>query len=265
MNNISIADELDQAVNQMLAGAETAVTGADLEMDELAGIALDLKDCPDPEFKALLKADLMRQTRVPAASQRGIGARPQREVELPPAVLPSLFGTNTGGYPIHQRSLAASLLAHVIVLGLVVVSGVWAARQYPTLRPVITASMISLADYPLPPAKGEAHGGGGSGASDKLKAPAGVPPRFSAEQFAPPQVVVQNPQPRLPIEPTVIGPPNVIFPKSQTGDLFSKLLIPSNGTGTGGGTGDSHGTGVGSGDGPGAGPGGGNIGGGVYS
>jgi len=77
---------------------------------------------------------------------------------------------------------------------------------------------------------------------------------------------VRNLQPKLAVEPTVIGPPNVTFPQMQTGDLFSKFPTPSNGIGYGGGIGDNHGTGVGSGNGPGVGPGyGGGIGDGFYS
>ena len=264
MNSFSIADELDHAVENVLAGVETVPVNNDLEMDDLARIAVELRLLPQPEFKLQLKAALRGQTQTRAISRIEIAPSSNREVEVPAAILPTLFGSNTDGYPLHQRSLAASLFVHVTALALVVVSGVWAARQ-PLLRPAVTVRMISLADYPLPPASGEAHGGGGSGAADKLKASTGAPPRFNSEQFSPPQVVVQNLQPRLPVDPTVIGPPNVIFPKTQMGDLFSKLPIPSNGTGTGGGIGDSSGTGVGSGYGPGVGPGqGGNIGDGVY-
>ena len=66
---------------------------------------------------------------------------------------------------------------------------------------------------------------------------------------------MQNLHPTLPTEPTVIGPPDVVFPKTQVGDLYSKLMVPSNGVGYGGGVGDTQGTGVGNGKGPGVGPG----------
>ena len=261
MSRMNIADELDDAVSKVLAGAETLGADNDLELGELTGIASDLRLLPQPEFKLLLKATLTGQA--PATSK--VAMRPNRETEIPAAILPTLFAANADGYPLHQRSLAASLFVHVTALALVVVSGVWAAKHQP-LQPQVVSKVISLVDYPLPPAAGEAHGGGGSGASDKLRASMGAPPRMTAEQFAPPQVIVVNPEPKLPVEPTVIGPPNVIFPKTQTGDLFSKLIIPSNGTGTGGGIGDSQGTGDGSGHGPGVGPGrGGNIGDGVVS
>ena len=82
-------------------------------------------------------------------------------------------------------------------------------------------------------------------------------------------MIVQNEQPKLPVEPTVVVPPEIHLPSLQTGalgDPFSNVMgPPSSGTGSGGGIGSGSGGGVGSGRGPGVGPGsGGGIGGGVY-
>jgi TonB family protein len=264
MNSFSVADELDQAVEKVLAGGDALDENAGLELGELAGIAEELRYLPQPEFKAQLKAQVTGQP-VQLRTAWGKVIPEKREGEAPAAVLPSLFRISTEGYPMQQRSLAASVFVHAATLALVVVASVWAARPVEQ-KPAVISRVISLADYPLPPAQGEAHGGGGSGSSEKLRASTGAPPRFSHEQFAPPRIVVENEHHNLTVDPTVIGPPNVIFPKTQTGDLFSKLLIPSNGTGTGGGIGDNHGTGAGSGRGPGVGPGeGGNMGGGMAS
>ena len=115
MNSFSIADELDQAVCNVLAGVETAGVNADLEMDELANIAAELQHLPQPQFKAQLKAQLTGRTVFDSAiveprvaSQIQI-ARIRRETEI--AVLPSLFGNSSDGYPLHQRSMAASFFA----------------------------------------------------------------------------------------------------------------------------------------------------------
>ena len=281
MNSFSIADEFDHAVNNVLTGVETVGVNGDLEIGELVGIALELRDLPEPLFKAQLKASL---TGHPVVEPYGAGAcsgsRPFDPRTLSPrdksrlhtvslesqsAILPSLFRMTSDGYPLHQRSMAASLFMHVTALTLVVVAGVFAAH-HPEIKPNVTARMISLADYPLPAAEDVSHGGGGGGTGDKLKASTGIPPRFAPEQLTPPLVVVQNLHPVLPTEPTVIGPPDVVFPKTQMGDLYSKLTVPSNGVGYGGGIGDNHGTGVGSGDGSGVGPGYiAGIGGGLYS
>jgi TonB family protein len=120
---------------------------------------------------------------------------------------------------------------------------------------------------PLPAAKDRAGGGGGGGDRDKLAAPKGSPPRFAAEQLAPPAIVIRNPAPKLPVEPTVLGPTQIRLPQlGQLGDPLAKVLGPdSNGTGSGSGIGSGSGTGVGSGRGAGVGPGwGGGIGGGAY-
>ena len=87
-------------------------------------------------------------------------------------------------------------------------------------------------------------------------------------QLTPPAVVIRNPEPKLPAEPTVIVPPEISLPQvniAQLGDPMGRLGMPSNGPGFGGGIGSGSGGGVGSGSGPGVGPGeGGGIGGGVF-
>src|SRR5207248_9403545 len=105
---------------------------------------------------------------------------------------------------------------------------------------------------------------------DKLQAPKGRLPKQSMEQITPPMMVIRNEHPKLPVEPTVVMPPQVRLANNNLpnlGDPLSKLPSgpPSNGTGSGGGIGSGNGGGVGSGEGPGVGPGrGGGIGGGVF-
>src|SRR5262249_48786141 len=129
MNSFSIADELDQAVSNVLAGIETACVNTDLEIGELAGIAAELRDLPEPAFKAQLKAQLtghpLTQSVTLVASQNQI---PLQFEEFPAAILPSLFRAAAEGYPLHQRNMAASLFMHVMALALVVVAGVWASH-----------------------------------------------------------------------------------------------------------------------------------------
>jgi TonB family protein len=113
-------------------------------------------------------------------------------------------------------------------------------------------------------------GGGGGGDHDKLQAPKGKLPKFAMEQIAPPAMVVRNDNPKLPVEPTVVVPPQVKVANAALPNFGDpKAVIPagpmSNGTGSGGGIGSGSGGGVGSGTGPGVGPGrGGGIGGGVF-
>jgi len=81
-------------------------------------------------------------------------------------------------------------------------------------------------------------------------------------------VVVNNPNPKLIMEPTLVIPPDVTLPNVNMpmyGDPLAKIGPPSNGPGSGGGIGSGSGGGVGSGRGPGFGPGeGGGVGGGVF-
>src|SRR5260370_32357862 len=87
------------------------------------------------------------------------------------------------------------------------------------------------------------------------------------KQFTPPMAVVNNPNPKLVMDPTIIAPPDTPLPNVNMpvwGDPLAKLGPPSNGTGSGAGIGSGSGGGVGSGKGGGVVPGeGGGVGGGV--
>src|ERR1041385_4692244 len=102
MNSFSIADELDQAVSNVLAGVETAGVNTNLEIGELVGIASELHDLPEPAFKAQLKAQLMghpvKESETWTASQITVVSRME---EVPTAILPSLFRATSDGYPMH--------------------------------------------------------------------------------------------------------------------------------------------------------------------
>ena len=114
--------------------------------------------------------------------------------------------------------------------------------------------------------------GGGGGGGDRSPTPAskGAVPKFEKQQLAPPQVVVPNVNPQLPVQPSLLGPPELKLPQMASnmpwGDPEGVLGDPSNGPGYGGGIGTGSGGGIGSGKGGGLGPGeGGGFGGGVYS
>ncbi len=54
-----------------------------------------------------------------------------------------------------------------------------------------------------------AGGGGGGGDRDKLQAPKGKLPKLAMEQITPPAMVIRNDHPKLPVEPTVVVPPQI--------------------------------------------------------
>jgi len=106
-------------------------------------------------------------------------------------------------------------------------------------------------------------GGGGGGDHSPLPASQGQLPRIASTQFTPPEAVPSNPNPILPMEPTIIGSQIQLseIKPLPFGDPFAAPGPPSNGPGSGGGVGPGRGGGVGPGTGPGAGPG---LGSGVY-
>jgi periplasmic protein TonB len=179
-----------------------------------------------------------------------------------------------GFYDNRRSGALGSTVVHMLALvaiigGTILGRRVVAEIKKPTVELVAPSD---IADYlPVSSKPNDTIGGGGGGGDrDKLMAPKGKLPKQSMEQFTPPAVVVRNENPKLPVEPTVVVPPQIKLAMNNMptmGDPLSTLPAgpPSNGTGSGGGIGSGSGGGVGSGTGPGVGPGrGGGIGGGVF-
>lgn len=178
-----------------------------------------------------------------------------------------------GFYDYKKNGVLGSTVVHMLALGAIIGGTILAGRVVKQItKPTDHVTLIAPSDDipTLPPAKTIAGGGGGGGDRDKFQAPKGKLPKASMEQFTPPAMVVRNDHPKLPMEPTVVIPPQVHLASNNMpniGDPMSHLPSgpPSNGTGSGGGIGSGSGGGVGSGEGPGVGPGhGGGIGGGAF-
>ena len=202
------------------------------------------------------------------ALHRRSGRLPLRSASEP-ATLPTLFGAGYGLYRIRRSSFVFSFVGQTLAIALFLVSARFVAAHRHEIRQQVIGIVTDVSPYILPPSASKAGGGGGGGDRDKLQASKGILPLFSREQLAPPTVVIRNENPKLPVEPTVVVPPEIHVPIPRTGPLGDPLSSilgpPSNGTGSGGGIGSGSGGGVGSGHGPGVGPGwGGGIGGGVY-
>jgi TonB family protein len=172
-----------------------------------------------------------------------------------------------------KTATAGSLFAHAAMVGGLIALSVLGSRVVQEVKKQQVVSLISPDISVYMPISNKPNdtigGGGGGGDRDKLEAPKGRLPKVAMEQFTPPAVVVRNLAPKLPVEPTVVIPPQVKLPAVNMptlGDPMAKIVgPPSNGTGSGGGIGSGSGGGVGSGEGPGVGPGkGGGIGGGVF-
>jgi protein TonB len=112
----------------------------------------------------------------------------------------------------------------------------------------------------LPAGNDKAGGGGGGNNHTLTPTSKGKLPKFTMTQFTPPQAKIQNLNPKLAMDPTLLGPPDlkVMSPNmANFGDPLAKSVTDSLGNG--------NGTGIGSGSGGGLGPGeGGGTGGGMF-
>ena len=177
-----------------------------------------------------------------------------------------------GEYNYKKQSASVSLVVHILFLAGLIGLSVWGVKAV-TEKPRETVTLIAPDEppqLPITPKKQQTMaGGGGGGDRDKLQAPKGKLPKSAMEQITPPAMVIRNDNPKLPVEPTVVLPPQIKMANNMPnlGNPMSSIPSgpPSNGTGAGGGIGSGYGGGVGSGTGPGVGPGrGGGIGGGVF-
>jgi TonB family protein len=193
--------------------------------------------------------------------------------KLPPLVLtskPIPVRDIWGFYNYKGRGVAGSTVIHLLALTLIIAATYLGRKIVDVAKPKETVLLIAPDDIPaLPPSKTVSGGGGGGGDRDKLQASQGRLPRQSMQQFTPPAAVIRNPDPKLPMEPTIVVPPDIHLQQPNLPDLGDPMShlpsVPSNGTGYGGGIGSGSGGGVGSGEGPGYGPGrGGGVGGGVF-
>jgi protein TonB len=190
---------------------------------------------------------------------------PPLEVTSKPVAVKSIWGE----YRYGKQATTTSVLIHVSVVVLIFTLG---ANK--TVRTAVQKSVVlidpGLKPYmpDLKPKEQMAQGGGGGGDRSPLPASKGQAPRFSPRQFVPPAQVVNNANPKLLMEPTLIGQPDMKLPNVNMpvwGDPLAKVGPLSNGPGSGGGIGSGSGGGIGPGRGPGYGPGeGGGAGGGVF-
>ena len=192
---------------------------------------------------------------------------PPLQVTSKPVAVKSIWGQ----YGWDRRSGPLSLALHVGVI-----AAVFAAASNKTVQDAVVKHVVTPVFAPdiepyqpkMAPKQQAMGGGGGGGDRSPLPASKGKLPRPSLKQFTPPMAVVNNPNPKLVMEPTIIVPPDVPLPNVNMnvwGDPLAKIGPPSNGPGSGGGIGSGSGGGVGSGKGGGFGPGeGGGVGGGVF-
>ena len=158
-----------------------------------------------------------------------------------------------GLYGYNKRAGLGSLVLHVSAVTLA-----FALATTPVARTVLRRAVILVAPDIAPYTPKAAHPGGG-GERSPLPASRGRLPRFAARQFTPPAAVVNSPDPKLSMEPTLVLPLDANVPNvdmARYGDPLAPVGPPSSGQGPGGGIGNRGCCGgVGDGVGPGYGPG----------
>lgn len=172
-----------------------------------------------------------------------------------------------------SAGLKGSLIVHGVLLALIVAGASFGPHVAERVRQREVVALIAPSpdSYTLPSSKTEVSGGGGGGDDDPVPAPKARLPKIAMQQITPPEIVLRNEHPKLPVEATVVVPPQVRLAENHMPNLGIPTLKPilaappSNGVGSEGGIGSGSGGGVGLGHGPGVGAGsGGGIGGGVF-
>jgi len=174
-------------------------------------------------------------------------------------------------YRPQSASWVNSVLVHA--LGLVAILLPFYLAQM--MKPIKVSGKVEIVDISpyladLAPSEKKAGGGGGGGDRSRTPASKGAVPKFAKQQLAPPMVKTPNLAPLMPVQPNLLGPPDLKLPQMAAnlslGNPPSVISAASNGPGFGGGMGEGEGTGIGSGRGGGLGPGeGGGTGGGPFS
>lgn len=155
-------------------------------------------------------------------------------------------------YASPKRSALFSGLLHAAAIVLVLVATKAVAPPLTSYRSVPIAERDISAYVPV----FRNDGGGGGGGRELLPASRGELPKRATRQFVPPTTHILNPDPKLAIEPAILGAPDVSMPTPAVIGLPDGIIgPPSDGLGKNGGIGN-RGDGGGAGDsvGPGAGP-----------
>ena len=161
---------------------------------------------------------------------------------------------NFGWTQILSIGLHAGIIALLIIPLLINISSTTEAKN-----PAVDVTPLDISPYvsKLPAGADKAGGGGGGGDREVLPASKGRAPKFKWTQFTPPEPH-PNPAPKLPMDASLLGPPDLKVPNpnlTNMGDPLASAPNLSGGPGGGGGFGTGEAGGVGSGTGGGLGPG----------
>jgi len=187
---------------------------------------------------------------------------PPKQPPLPPGITPVKVRDIWTKDENFSTSQLLAVVVHAAVIALLMVPIAWHVVPTIQAKNKVDVTLLDISPYIAKLPAGANKAGGGGGANDHTTAPVnrGKVPKFKWTQFAPPQVRIQNQNPKLPMEPSLLGPPDLKISNlnaSTFGDPLANGVSDSLGHG--------NGTGIGSGSGGGLGPGsGGGTGGGEF-
>jgi protein TonB len=189
---------------------------------------------------------------------------PPRQAPLPFAVKPIKVKEIWSKDEKFGWSQALAIGLHAAVLLLLLVIPIWTSVMPSTeaKNKQVNVTPLDISPYmaKLPSGADKAGGGGGGNNHTLTPTSKGKLPKFTMTQFTPPQAKIQNLNPKLAMDPSLLGPPDLKIPSpnmSNFGDPLASSVTDSLGNG--------NGTGIGSGSGGGLGPGeGGGTGGGMF-
>src|SRR5438067_3022894 len=234
MTDRSVLEQLDEAVDFVIAHHRAAPPRVTPAIDELLQVAAGMRHVARPEFKAQLKTAL-REHSEPVTRPQRVGrpvAAPVLNSGDDSKLLPTLFGSGYGSYPVHRSNFVASFTVHAAAIALVLASSLWVTRWSVAKHESVVAVLTDVSPYVLPAAPDEARGGGGGGDRDKIQASKGELPKFSMQQITPAMRVVRNDKPTLVVAPSLIVPPQVHIASAMPvlGDPLSRNVSgpPSN-------------------------------------
>jgi TonB family protein len=195
---------------------------------------------------------------------------PSKPVPLPPGIQPVKVKDIWSKDENAGWTKAVAFLVHASIVALLIVPFAWNSRRVQAAKAKVDVTPLDISPYlsKLPAGNTKAGGGGGGGDRSILPPTKGKVPKFTMTQFTPPSATIKNPAPKLPMDPSLLGPPDLKVANNNLqnfGDPLQASVNMSNGPGGGGGIGTGEAGGIGSGSGGGLGPGeGGGTGGGVF-
>lgn len=165
-------------------------------------------------------------------------------------ILPTLFGAQGRMYEMRPANFVFSFAIQAAAICVLVALAMYAP---PVSKPGLKQMFNEISPLRMPFIAEKPGGSGGGGSHEKLMASHGALPEMNLEeQFTPPQVVLKNPNPQLPMPPSILAITTVKLPQlGVLGDPRSSAAAPSNGVGGPSGTGSHCCNGVGDNNGPG--------------